>query len=341
MKQRQPGFLYDGAMPVAAFPILSRLPLAACLCGALWFPLTSPAADQSPAPGLLESGIAASDATQDYISRQFVSLVGRIDRFFGDERHFQESNASVLQLDWTELMEPGGARQGRLAGRAKLHLPSTEQRFHLLLESDPVQNTTATAPANQPQTAGKSRAAEKYAAALRYDKREEPTWHYSSDVGIRVQAPLQPFVRGRVSHDTPLQTWLMKNTGSLFWFSQIGPGASAGIDFDRPLAAQTLFRAGSNATWLHLPQRLDLRQDFTLFHTVDERRALQYQASVIGTTQPYARIDDCILSVLYRRQLHRKWLFLEFDPQLHFPHEQQFRFTPQLWLRLQVLFSKG
>ena len=327
-------------MPVAASPILFRLPLAVCLCGALCFPLSSLAANESPAPALIESGIAATDATQDYISRHFVSLVGSIDRFFGDERHFQESNDSVLQLDWTELMEPGGARQGRLAGRAKLHLPSTEQRFHLLLESDPVQNTTSTASANQPQTAGTSQAAEKYAAALRYEKRDEQTWHYSSDVGIRVQAPLQPFVRARVSRDTPLQAWLMKNTGSVFWFSQIGPGASTGIDFDRPFAAHTLFRASSNATWLHLPQRLDLRQDFTLFHTIDERRALQYQASVIGTTQPYTRVEDCILSVLYRRQLHRKWLFFELNPQLHFPHEQQFHFTPQLWLRLQVLFSK-
>ncbi len=328
-------------MPVSASPFLFRLPLSVCLCGALCFPLTSLATDESPVPALIESGITATDVTQDYISRHFVSLVGSIDRFFGDERHFQESNDSVLQLDWNELMEPGGAWQGRLAGRAKLHLPSTEQRFHLLLESDPVQNTTTTAPANQPQAVGKSQAAEKYAAALRYEKRDEQAWHYSSDVGILVQAPLQPFVRGRVSHVIPLQAWLMKNTGSLFWFSQIGPGAGTGIDFDHPFAAQTLFRASSNATWLHLPQRLDLRQDFTLFHTLDERRALQYQASIIGTTQPYTRIDDCVLSALYRRQLHRKWLFFELNPQLHFPHEEQFRFTPQLWLRLQVLFSKG
>ncbi|MDP2762427.1 MAG: hypothetical protein Q8O64_18840 [Sideroxyarcus sp.] len=324
-------------MPASAFPPLPRLNLSICLCTALCFPL--PALAENETPTLFESGIAATDATQGFVSRRFVALVSSIDRFFGGERHFQESNNSVLQLDWNELMEPGGARQGRLSGRAKLQLPSTEQRFHLLLESDPVQNTTSVTPANQPQAAGLATAAEKYAAALRYEKLDEQTWFYSSDVGIRVQAPLQPFVRGRVSHVIPLQAWLMKNTGSLFWFSQIGPGSSAQIDFDRSLTTQTLFRTSSNATWLHLPQRLDLRQDFTLFHTLDERRALQYQASVISTSQPYARVDDCILSALYRRQLHRKWLFFEVNPQLHFPHDEQFRFTPQLWLRLQVLFS--
>ncbi|GAB4118438.1 MAG: hypothetical protein Fur0026_07690 [Sideroxydans sp.] len=321
---------------------LSRFLLCSLSCAA--FGLPAVAAQTPRSPSLIEAGldetITATDSTRDLVSAHFVALAGSIDRFFGGERHFQEGNDSVLQLDWTELMEPGGVRQGRLSGRVKLHLPSTEQRFHLLLESDPVQNTTTAAPTSQAKPAGESRAAEKYAAALRFEKQKKETWHFSSDLGIQVQAPLQPFVRGRASHDQALQDWQMKTTGSLFWFSLIGPGVSTGIDFDHPFAAQTLFRASSNATWLHLPQRLDVRQDFTLFHTINERRALQYQASIIGTTQPFTQVEDCILSVLYRRQLHRKWLFFELDPQLHFPHGQQFRLTPQLWLRLQVLFSK-
>lgn len=325
-------------MPAAVFPLLLRPALPALCCAVLCLPLPLLADDETP-PGLIDSGIAATDATQELLSHQFMDMVHGIDRFFGDERHFQEANRSVLQIDWLALMEPGGAREGSLSVRAKLHLPSTERRFHLLLESDPEQATT-TIPDGQPRAARQGTAAEKYAAALRYEKQDEEAWHYSSDIGIRLQAPLQPFVRGRASHDIPLQNWLMKNTGSLFWFSQIGPGASAQIDFDRSIAPQSLLRVGSSAIWLHLPQRLDLRQDLTLFHTLDERRALQYQASVIGSTQPYTRVEDCILSLLYRRQLHRSWLFFELNPQLHFPHDAQFHLEPQLWLRLQILFSK-
>lgn len=288
-----------------------------------------------------EPGPAAGDAARDFVSERFVALIAGIDRFFGGERNFQESNQSVLQLDWNELLEPGGNRQGRFSGRVKLHLPSTEQRFRLLLESDPVQNSTSSTQGNQAQVAGQSASVSDYGLALRYENEKARTWHYSTDVGIRVQAPLDPFVRGRVSYQMPLQDWRMKTTESLFWFNEIGPGAGAQLDFDHSLTANTLFRTGSNAIWLHLPQRLDLRQDFTLFRTLDERQAMQYQASVVGTTRPFTRVEDSILSVLYRRQLHRTWLFFEVNPQFHFPHAQQFRFTPQLWLRLQVLFSKG
>ena len=317
--------------------------LAACLC----FLPGLVRAGEAP-PSLLESGIEAGDSTRDFVADRFVAMIRGVDRFFGDERNFQESNDSVLQLGWNELLEPGGERNGRLSGRAKLHLPAISQRIHLVLESDPVQSTATpgsnTAPTDQPRAIGQSRGTDKQGVALRFQHRraqQEPTgWRFYSDVGFQVRSPLRPFVRSRASFVLPFENWQMNTTESLFWFNGVGPGAGALLDFDRPLAAQLLFRASSNATWFDRPQRLDLRQDLILFHTLDERSAMQYQASVIGTTQPATRVEDCIASVLYRRQLHRKWLFFELNPQLHFPHEQQFHFTPQLWLRLQVLFSK-
>lgn len=304
-------------------------------------------ADEAP-PSLLEAGVEAGDSTRDFVADRFVAMIRGVDRFFGDERNFQESNDSVLQLGWNELLEPGGERRGRLSGRAKLHLPTISQRIQLVLESDPVQSTATpgsnTAPTDQPRAIGQSRGTEKQGVALRFQHRrtqqEETGWRLYSDVGFQVRSPLRPFVRSRASFVLPFENWQMHTTESLFWFNGIGPGAGALLDFDRPLAAQLLFRASSNATWFDRPQRLDLRHDLILFHTLDERSALQYQASVIGTTQPATRVEDCIVSTLYRRQLHRKWLFFEVNPQLHFPHEQQFHFTPQLWLRLQVLFSK-
>ena len=320
--------------------------IAACLCAT---PVSARAAETAMPPSLLESGIEAGDRTREFVSERFVAMIRGVDRFFGDERNFQESNESVLQLGWNELLEPGGERRGRLSGRAKLHLPAISQRIQLVLESDPVQSTATpgsnTSPTDQPQAIGQSRGTEKQGVALRFQhqraQQEATGWRLYSDVGFQVRSPLRPFVRSRASFVLPFENWQMNTTESLFWFNGIGPGAGALLDFDRPLAAQLLFRASSNATWFDRPQRLDLRQDFILFHTLDERSALQYQAGVIGTTQPATRVEDCIVSVLYRRQLHRKWLFFELNPQLHFPHEQQFHFTPQLWLRLQVLFSKG
>jgi hypothetical protein len=314
---------------------------ATCLWAALCLPAPAYAAVDNPLPGLASTGIQQADATRGYVSQQFVRLVTGLDRFFGDERNFQESNRSVFQLDLDEQMTAGGQRETTLSGRIKLHLPSTEHRLHLLLESDPEQNTAGPGAAqNQAQRVGPFRAPGEYGLALRVEESEEQVWHTSTDIGVKLHTPLEPFARARASLVIPLGEWRMKPAQSLYWFSQSGLGETTQVDFERPLAPQTLFRATSSVTWLHLPQRFDLQQDFTVFHTLDEKRALQYQLSLIGVSRPQSRLDDAVLSLLYRQQLHRRWLFFEFNPQLHFRHAQSYDMDPLLWLRLQILFDE-
>jgi hypothetical protein len=314
---------------------------AACLWAVLWLPAPARAAVDNPLPELVGSGMQQADDTREFVSQKFVGLVTGLDRFFGDERNFQESNRSVFQLDLDTLMTAGGQHENTLSGRVKLHLPSTEHRLHLLLESDPEQNTAGPGAAQQQtQRVGAFRAPGEYGLALRVEESEEQVWHTSTDVGIKLHTPLEPFARARASLVIPLGEWRMKPAQSLYWFSQSGLGETTQVDFERPLAEQTLFRATSSITWLHLPQRFDLQQDFTVFHTLDEKRALQYQLSLIGVSRPQSRLDDAVISLLYRRQLHRRWLFFEFNPQLHFRHAQSYDMDPLLWLRLQMLFDE-
>jgi len=305
-----------------------------CLPGTAW------AALDNPLPALADSGMQQADVTREYVSQRFVSLITRLDRFFGDERNFQESNRSVFQLDVNELIQAGGQRDTTLSGRIKLHLPSTEHRMHLLLESDPEQNTVGPSTPNQAQQFGPFRAPGEYGLALRLERSKDQAWHVSTDFGVKLHAPLEPFARARASLVVPLGAWRMKPAQSLYWLSQSGLGETTQLDFERPLAAQTLFRATSSVSWLHIPQRFNLQQDFTISHTLDEKRAVQYQLSLIGVSKPQSRLDDAVISVLYRRQLNRRWLFFEFNPQLHFRHSQSYDMDPQLWLRLQMLFDK-
>ena len=85
----------------------------------------------------------------------------------------------------------------------------------------------------------------------------------------------------------------------------------------------------------------DLRQDFSVYHTLDDRTALLYQASVIGVTNPQAQVMDYVVLMLYRRRIHKDWIFLELSPQLHFPRERNYRLSPTLSMRLEMLFEGG
>ncbi len=184
-------------------------------------------------------------------------------------------------------------------------------------------------------------APQKLSLAARYEKPEENRWHFSSDAGIQVHIPLEPFARARGTYTLPMEQWRMKASQSVFWFNTIGAGETSQVDFEHFLSEPVLFRASSTATWMHDKQNFDLRQDFTVFHTLDERRAVQYQISISGVTHPHGEVSDIVALISYRQRLHREWIFLELSPQLHFPKDKAYEPSPAISFRLGMLFDES
>lgn len=295
-----------------------------------------------PSPEPLAEIIGVADAPRDYLAEKFIGFVNSVDRFFGADRNFQESNDSVLQFDITRVTGYSGDRQFVYSGRAKVRLPNTEKKLHLLIETDPDKNTSTDASRNQPVRTGTKTVPDSYGAGVRYEKTEEERWHYSTDGGLKFQGiSTTPFVRGRVSYELPLEEWKIKATETAFWFNSIGLGETTQIDFERPISEPLLFRATSIATWLKDTENLDMRQDFSLFHKLNNRAAVLYQASALGNSRPNAHVTDYVLLLSYRYRVHRQWIFFELSPQIHFPKERNFKSSGMLGMRLEFLLDSS
>lgn len=279
-----------------------------------------------------------ADAPRDYLSEKIVSFSQRIDQFFGDPRYFQENNKSVLQLELNQTYTQGGEQQFLFEGKAKIDLPAAQRRFQLVLESNSEQKTTGEVKKDQSATTTRTKP-EQYTAALRFEKSEAGVWHFSSDAGAQFQFPLDPFVRVRGSYAVPLGDWRWKTAETVFWFSVIGLGETTQIDFERVLSAPFLFRATTTATCFEAPQNCDLRQDFSIFHTLNDRTGLLYQASVIGVSQPELEETSYSLLMRYRYRLHKDWIFFETTPQFNFPRTDGFKVNASILFRLEVLFG--
>jgi hypothetical protein len=124
---------------------------------------------------------------------------------------------------------------------------------------------------------------------------------------------------------------------TIFWFSTIGLGQTSQLDMERILSKPVLFRATSTATCHETTQICNLRQDLSIFHTLNERSAYLYQASVIGVDKPKLEETAYVLLMRYRYRLHKEWIFFEVSPQLHFPRTDDFKLNALLLLRLEVL----
>src|SRR5665647_209986 len=297
------------------FVKLSSLPSTLVLATTLLFPLpllgAEQAAEQAQPPGIF----ASMDAPRDYLSGKIVSFATDIDRFFGNDRNYQESNKSVVQLDLARATGYGGDRKLVLSARANLNLPSMEKKLHLLIESNPDQNITGEPVPNQ-NTAINNQVSgpQSYGLALRYEKVKEElkALHISADAGLKFQGiHIDPFMRARSSYSIPFETWRLKAAESVYWFNTIGAGETTQVDLEHFLSEPVLFRATSNATWLNNKQNFDLRQDLSVYQTLNERTALLYQVSAIGVSNPQVELTEYVASVFYRYRLHREWVFFE------------------------------
>ncbi len=293
-------------------------------------------------PTTTDEALEMLDTSRAYVSGKLVGFVSDIDSFFGDSRHYQEANDSVFQLDTTRVIGYGSEHIPTLALRANVHLPVAEKKLHLIIETNPDKNQVVDPKQTQPQPLNEPTTPQSFGAALRFMKEEAERLNFSADAGLKFHGlGATPFVRSRISLAAPVDEWRVKLAETAFWFNTLGVGETTQLDFERPFNDPLLFRATSIATWLHDTQNFDLRQDFTVFHKLDERAAIQYQASVIGVSNPVTRVTDYALMVLYRYRLHQQWIYFEVSPQLHFPQERNYRLSPLLSLRLEMLFDES
>lgn len=289
---------------------------------------------------------------RDYVSNTFVALVSRIDTFFGNNSNFQESNKSVIQYDIVRLYDRNGVNNSAPSFRAKIHLPGVQDRFyqwqkrlHLMLESNPDRNPNLPGEKNQQTRTSLFRelaTPDSYGAALRLETDEDSPWRLSADTGLKLENNelIRPFLRSRASYTMQAGVVQLKFAESIFWFDTTGLGESTQFDADRRLSESLLLRATSAATWLKNTLNFDLRQDLSLYHTLNDNTSFLYQLSAVGVSRPQPEVSEYVALALCRQRIHRDWVFLELSPQLHYPKTNDYQLDAQFIMRLEVLFSK-
>jgi len=316
------------------------------------FPLASraeePYVDFPPKPNII-------DLQRDYLSDKFLDLASEIDSFFGTKRNFQETDKSMLQLDAAQVMGRNGSQTIALTYQAKFQLPNAQQRFHLMLESNPDQHLPGETLAKQLQPLSIQQASllrevstpDSYGASLRFANNVDSHWRFSADGGLKADGgvdlfgiSIHPFARSSVSFNTPLDFALLTLTESIFSFNTTGPGENTQLDLDHRYSEKILFRATSGTTFLYDTPDFAWHQDFTIFQTLDQQASLLYQLSTNGVSRPAAEVSEYVALMLYRIRLHNDWVFLELNPQFHYPKASSFVLDAQFIVRLEFMFSK-
>ena len=323
-----------GQVPRALRLVRSTLLLAACSLEAAFADDADTAADPGTPPTRMET----LEEVHKNVSQRVEALSLRLDRFFAGERIYQEATGTYARLgSFVRIGESGDSTVGADL-RVKLDLPNTENRFQLLIEGEPEDEPVRF----EEVRANPLRIAQDttYSTAVRRNIMDSETWDISTDAGVKLRSPLDPFVRLRVRRSFLAGDWILRATQSLFWFDSDGTGAGTRFEIERPLTEALFFRSTGEAIWYRRKDDFDARQSLQVFHVLSPRRGLIYEASVISSDQPQLHTSSYLLNLRYRQLVHRDWLFLELTPQVIFERERDFNPHHVLTVTFEITFGQ-
>ena len=150
------------------------------------------------------------------------------------------------------------------------------------------------------------------------------------------------FIGPRLRKTWQLPAWQLRFTERVRWYTDIGWESRTRLDTERLLGKSWFFR-GTLDVRIREDDLSDkgLRYSIgpTLIQKIHPRAAIEYEWSTSLVTRPNHAVDETGLRIIFRRQIWRKWLFYEINPQLVFRNNDDFRATPGIELRVEASFG--
>jgi hypothetical protein len=284
------------------------------------------------------------DRTHSMVERDLFESVAWFDRFFGDKRiEVTERPESFLRWTTDARWDQEEHDSFRSTVRASLRLPRLKDRWHLTISSENRGDPNAILP-EDPGNPGLDIGSRgrKSSTELVYDIFKTPRSILDVGAGVRVRIPPDAFVRTRFQHARPLALeTLGRFTATAFWDARDGFGESNQFDIERRLAPPTLLRWSNAVTITETSRWWTWGTELSLLHKLSLKSAVTFAAGAAGATHPSWVATNYRVLARYRRNVWRKWLFLEWEPDVHWPRMEGVSRKP-VWgatLRAEILFT--
>ena len=277
------------------------------------------------------------DETHEEWSKWVTDTANQIDTFFSNENADKEVQKTRLRVFVRFRYDGNEGTKVSPGIRAKISLPSVENRLHLMLGDDE-DETRVDAIHDKQQN-----------ISLQFKPRADRPWQQLRyDIGIRRRdGKYQPY--GRIRHSKTLQTkspWVPQISNSFYYFTKSNFEYRGEASFDRVLSPKLFFRPTSVLRWYqNNSDQCDdgwcLDQYFSLYEKLRRSRsqAIAYDAEIYLRDKPQFTLHDAVFKARYRRMTSKEWLFWEIEPAIHFPDEYDHEPTFRLTFRIEGVFG--
>ncbi len=259
-----------------------------------------------------------------------------IDTFLSGSQSPQQSDSNV-QIRFGSIFNEDKST-GFFDFRTRLKLPNTQDRLRLIVESesDSLAPESLRGESSQQNTLIDSALKSSVSAAVRYI---EDDIGLDVDAGIRVDFPLDPFIRVRLKQGDVIDKWEWWQKQEAFAYYSKGIGARYGIGLGYVFAPTLDLGTDFGITWLDKEGLFYARENFFIQQRLNERNRVKYQVSFLQSGEHSLEPDSVLYNVQYERLLYKDWLIGQVIPQFTHEADEDYEGTFSLTLSLAILLG--
>jgi len=282
--------------------------------------------------------LAFVDGSYNYISTNVESLARGLDEYLSTDKVEYKNSGTVLRVREDMIWSDSDGVSLKTDIRLKLRLPHIQKKTRLVFQNR----------ARDRHFAGSD---ERYSSFIALEKvTDEPSaeekaedksfWKYRPSIGLYFGTMVDTYIKFRVNHQQSFGRWSISWDETPYFVDSFGWGLDSYFEISRDIAEQDLFRSATFAGWRHDNKYFELSQFLSMNYWLSNKSAISYFTGVYGITEPKTHTTEYIFGITYRRNLHKKYLFLEVKPEVKYRKINGFEPEHSLIFRLEMLFNK-
>jgi hypothetical protein len=305
----------------------------------------------TPAKGAISADEGYIDRSHAYADRKVNEVVRWFDGFFGDTAGSDTAKAEI-KLRWSNDLraEKGEGLTYRSSLHAHLRLPRLQQSFRLVIMEEnreeavaPIPSDPGTPAANTPTKVNTLQAVN---TELRYYAHDTKAGYAFLAAGSRFKWLPETFVRARLLwRHTLVDNTLISPSVTPFWQDHIGFGITPQLDLGHLFAHDYIFLWANSATVFRNRPGFLWGTEVSLSRILSHVSAIAVAVGANGSTHPSLVADRFNMAattykvtVKYRRNIYRPWLFLELIPETSWRRDEAAgrEVVPAFTVRLEI-----
>jgi hypothetical protein len=275
----------------------------------------------------LEPGVSVLERVRRSLAVTACASSAWLDGLFGDQLRYDDYRATYGTVSLGTLYSQYDGFDPRLRFKLRLQLPQWDERISAFAgrvdRDEFISDSENDFDALPTRQFGSMAQDESVLLGLGYASPKRDGNDFDVSLGVRVDVPLDPYVRTRWEMTRAFaESYVFSTRQTFFWQNSEGLGTTTRLTLDRVLSPRLLARLSGVGKFTEETDGMEWTSQMTMFQSVNPRTGLAWQGELRGATDNEVAVTNRALRLIMRRQMSPEWLFIELRGGVEWPRQR-------------------